>query len=248
MKRGASRRPPSSSPVNRRWPRRRPRRRSPVTVAAEKAATEALAAAKAATEKALADKTAQDPCARRRDRGPQGRGDARGTRPGRGGADEAGPEVRRAHPGDRGVGHVASRSASQALAQATAAKNAAPPAAAARAFGGESRHPCRPCRPRCLQSRRSGSSRATEKALAAARTALQAATNTLTAVKKEHAKASAAKAGAEKALAERKAPLDAAIARVQALKAEIDALAVERNRSDGSKGGGLASAARPNGK
>ena len=67
----------------------------------------------------------------------------------------------------------------------------------------------------------------------------------MTAAKKEHAQASAAKAGADKALAEKKAPLDAALARVQALKAEIEALAVEKKRSDGSKGGGLASAARP---
>ena len=86
---------------------------------------------------------------------------------------------------------------------------------------------------------------AVDKALADARTALQTATTALTAVKKEHAQASAAKAGAEKALAEKKAALDAALAKVQALKAEIDALAVEKKRSAPAKGGGLASAARP---
>ncbi|MFI5459103.1 MAG: hypothetical protein ACHRXM_27050 [Isosphaerales bacterium] len=46
------------------------------------------------------------------------------------------------------------------------------------------------------------------------------------------------------ALAEKKAPLDAALARVQPLKAEVDALAVEPKRFGATKGG-LASAARP---
>ncbi len=54
-----------------------------------------------------------------------------------------------------------------------------------------------------------------------------------------------AKAAADKALAGKQAPLDAAIARVQALKAEADALAVEKKRADAGRGG-LASAARPN--
>ena len=86
---------------------------------------------------------------------------------------------------------------------------------------------------------------AVDKALADARAALQTATTALTAVKKEHAQASAAKAGADKALAEKKAPLDAALARVQALKAEVDALAVEMKRFGAPAKGGLASAARP---
>jgi hypothetical protein len=85
---------------------------------------------------------------------------------------------------------------------------------------------------------------AVAKALADARTAMQTATNGLTAVKKEHAQASAAKAGAEKALAEKKATVDVSVAKVQALKAEIDALAVELKRSPATKGS-LASVTRP---
>jgi hypothetical protein len=68
----------------------------------------------------------------------------------------------------------------------------------------------------------------------------------LTAVKKEHAQASAVKAGAEKALAEKKAPLDAAVARAKALAAELEALAVEQKRFTPQPAkGGLASAAQP---
>jgi hypothetical protein len=52
------------------------------------------------------------------------------------------------------------------------------------------------------------------------------------------------KTAAEKVLAEKRAPLDAAVAKVQALKAEAEALAVEKKRFDGTKGG-LASAAEP---
>jgi hypothetical protein len=63
------------------------------------------------------------------------------------------------------------------------------------------------------------------------------------AVKKELEQATAAKAAADKALAEKKAPLDAALARVQALRAEAEALAVEKKRFDAK--GGLASAGRP---
>ena len=86
-------------------------------------------------------------------------------------------------------------------------------------------------------------SAAAEKAMADARTALQAATTQLAAVKKPLEQANAAKAAADKALAAKKAPLDAAIARIQSLKAEAEALAVEKKRFDASKGG-LASATR----
>jgi hypothetical protein len=54
-----------------------------------------------------------------------------------------------------------------------------------------------------------------------------------------------AEAGADKALAEKKTAADAALAKVQALKAELEALAVEKKRSDAKGGDGLAAAARP---
>jgi hypothetical protein len=66
----------------------------------------------------------------------------------------------------------------------------------------------------------------------------------LATAKKVQADANATKVGAEKVLAEKKAPLDVAVAKVHALKAEIDALAIEKKRSDASKGG-LAAATRP---
>jgi hypothetical protein len=68
--------------------------------------------------------------------------------------------------------------------------------------------------------------------------------NQLAAARKEREQATAAKSAADKALAEKRAPLDAAIAKARALKAEADALAVEKKRADPGRGG-LASAARP---
>jgi hypothetical protein len=67
---------------------------------------------------------------------------------------------------------------------------------------------------------------AANKTLADAKRALQTATNQLTSLKKDHAQASAAKAGAEKALADKKAADEFAHAKVKALKAEIESLAV----------------------
>ena len=243
MRRGPSCRPPTNSPVNRRWRRRPPRRRSLRPLPAEKSAAEALAAAKAATEKALADKTAHDPAlaaataALKAAATPEALAVA---------AAELTKQVQKSVELTQAIAAAGTRqsAASQALAQATAAKNAAPAAAASARSTAKAAtlavHSARDAFNHADQDRA-----ATDKALADARTALQAATTALTAVKQEHAQASAAKAGAEKALAEKKAPLDAALAKVQALKAEIDALAVEKKRSDGSKGGGLASAARP---
>ncbi len=66
----------------------------------------------------------------------------------------------------------------------------------------------------------------------------------LAAVKKEHAQVSAAKAGAEKAISEKKAPLDAALARVKLLQSELDSLVIEQKRPAAAQGkGGLASTA-----
>ena len=83
---------------------------------------------------------------------------------------------------------------------------------------------------------------AADKALADARTSHQAVTTALTAAKQDHAQASAAKAGADKALAEKKTAVDTAVAKVQALKTELDALAVEKKRFDATDGDGLAAA------
>ena len=85
---------------------------------------------------------------------------------------------------------------------------------------------------------------AAEKALADARTALQTSTTQHAAVKKALEQATAAKVAAAKALDEKQALLVTAIARVQALKAEAEALAIEKKRADATRGG-LASAGRP---
>jgi hypothetical protein len=73
---------------------------------------------------------------------------------------------------------------------------------------------------------------------------LQNVTTALASAKKVQADANATKVGAERVLAEKKAPLDTLLARIQALKTEIDTLAVEKKRSDVGKGG-LAAATRP---
>ena len=67
-----------------------------------------------------------------------------------------------------------------------------------------------------------------------------AATANLANLKKNLEQASAAMAAAEKTLAEKRAPSDAAIARAQALKAELEALSAESKRA--SARGGLAAA------
>jgi hypothetical protein len=213
------------------------------TVAGEKSATEALAAAKTATEKALADKTAHDPAlatatgALKAAATPEAMAAA---------VAELSKQAQKSVELTQAIVAAGTRqsAASQGLARATAAKSAAPAVAVgARSTAKASAlgvHSARDAFNHAEQDRAG-----TEKALAAARTALQAATTTLTAAKQAHAQASAAKAGVEKALAEKRVPLDAALAKGQALKAEIEALAVEKKKSDSSKGSGLASAARP---
>jgi len=67
-----------------------------------------------------------------------------------------------------------------------------------------------------------------------------AATANLANPKKNLDQASAAKAAAEKTLAEKRAPIDAALARAQALKIELDAISAESKRA--SAKGGLATA------
>jgi hypothetical protein len=212
------------------------------TAQAEKSAAEALAAAKTAAEKALAAKTAHDPALA-----------AAAVDLKTAAAPEATEQavdalVQQAEKSVRLVQAVAAAGKSQSaaarrLAQATAAKKAAPAAAAGN-------RPVVKAAALALQSARDASARtagektAAEKALAEAKGVLQTAATTLTKVKKEHAQASAAKAGAEKVLAEKKAAVDAVLAKVKSLRAEIEALAAEKQRSGPSKGD-LASSARP---
>jgi Planctomycete cytochrome C/WD domain, G-beta repeat len=210
---------------------------------AEKAATDALAAAKAATEKSLADKTANDPAlaaaigALKVAATPEATAAA---------AAELAKQAQKMLSlvqtmADSGTRQSAARTA---LAQTTAAKNAAPQTAAS-ARTTVKAATLASSSARDLISRATQEKAAAEKALADGQAALQQLNGALAAVKKEHAQASAAKAGAEKALAEKKAPLDAAIARAKALTAEIEALAVEQKRSTPPPAkGGLASAAQ----
>ena len=122
-------RPPSSSSRSRPRPRRRPRKRSSVTVEAEKAATEALKIGQGR------DREGPEPTRRRTTRRwpprpPHSRPRRHPRRrPKLRRADETGPESDRADPGDRRGRVRASRLPHQGLAQATAAKNAAPQAA-----------------------------------------------------------------------------------------------------------------------
>jgi hypothetical protein len=212
------------------------------TIQAEKSAALALAAAKTATEKALTDKTAQDAAlaaataALKVAATPEALTSA---------VAELAKQVQKSVELTQAIASAGSRQsvAATALAQATVSKNTSPQAAAnARSTARAATlavHAARDAFHHAELDRV-----AADKALADVRTSLQSATASVTAFKKEHAQASAAKAGADKAFAERKATLDAALARIQALKAEINELAIEKKRSN-SKGGGLASAARP---
>ncbi len=211
---------------------------------AEKAAAGALAGAKTATEKALAEKSANDPslaaavAALKAAATPEATAAA---------AAELTKQAQKTLSLVQALADTGSRqsSASSALVQATAAKNAAPlKALAARSTAKAATlasSSAREITNRALQEKVTA-----EKALADGKAALQTVSTALAAVKKEHAQASAAKAGAEKALAEKKAPLDATLAKLQALKAELEALAVEKKRSVPTPTkGGLASNAKP---
>ncbi len=210
---------------------------------AEKSATDALAAAKTATQKAQSDKTASDPAlaastaALAKAATPEATAKATA---------ELLKQTQQSLALVQALAAAGTRqqAASEALVQATAAKNAAPGAAAAARSTAKAAGLAL-LSARELSGRANQEKVAVDKVLADARAALNAATTVLTAVKKDYAQASAAKAGAEKALAEKKAPLDIAAAKAQALKAELEALAVELKRAGPSKGG-LASAAQPN--
>jgi hypothetical protein len=210
---------------------------------AEKSATDALAAAKTATQKAQSDKTAHDPAlaastaALAKAATPEATAKATA---------ELLKQTQQSLALVQALAAAGTRqqAASEALVQATAAKNAAPGAAAAARSTAKAAGLAL-LSARELSGRANQEKVAVDKVLADARAALNAATTVLTAVKKDYAQASAAKAGAEKALAEKKAPLDIAAAKAQALKAELEALAVELKRAGPSKGG-LASAAQPN--
>ena len=209
---------------------------------AEKQATDALAAAKTATEKALAAKTARDPAIA----AAAATLKAAATPEAAAAAAKAlVSEVQKSVELIQEVAAAGNRqsAASLSLAQATAAKNAAPAMAAnarlsvkAAGLAVQSAHE--------TTNRAAQDQAAADKALADARAALQVATTALADFKKEHAQASAAKAGAEKAIAEKKAPLEASLAKVRALKAELEALAVEsRKFAPPPSKDGLASAA-----
>jgi hypothetical protein len=208
----------------------------------EKSAAEGLVAAKRAAEQALAAKTAQDPALGTAMAALKAAATPEAT-------EKSVSELLRTV--EKSVSLVQAiaaagkgqRAAAQRLAQATAAKNAAPAAAAGN-------RPIVKAAALALQSARDTFARAEQEqasadnALADAKSSLQTATLHLTNVKKEHAKASAAMAGTEKVLAEKQAGVATALARVKSLKAEIEALAVEKQRSSALKGS-LAASARP---
>jgi hypothetical protein len=211
---------------------------------AEKSATDALATAKTATEKALSDKTSNDPAlvvaaaALKAAATPEATAAA---------AAEMLKQAQKTLALVQALADAGSRqsTASAALARASAAKNAAPgTAVAARTTAKAATLAVSSARE--LSNRALQEKAAADKALADGRAVLQALTTALTTVKKDHAQASAGKAGAEKNLAEKKASLDATLAKVQSLKAELEALAVEQKRSAPAPGakGGLASAAQ----
>jgi hypothetical protein len=216
----------------------------PQSAEAEKAAAGGLAVAKTATEKALADKNANDPSLAAAVTAMKAAATPEATAAA---AAELIKQAQKTLALVQGLADAGTRqsAASSALAQATAAKSAAPlqalgarTTAKAATLASTS---AREITNRALQEKA-----AADKALADGQAALGGLNTAFAAVKKEHAQASAAKAGAEKTLAEKKAPLDAALARVQALKAELEALAVEQKRSTPAPAkGGLASAVKP---
>ncbi len=209
---------------------------------AEKTATESLAAAKTA-EKALIDKTAVDPALNAATAALKAAATPEAA------ALAAADLAKQAQKSIELVQAIATAGARQAaaakdVAQAAAAKKSAPQIAATATSTAKAAtlavHSARDAYNHAGQDQA-----AVDKSLADARAGLQTATNALAAVKKEHAQSSAAKAGAAKVLAEKKAEIDAAVAKVQALKAEADALAVELQRFGAPPKGNLASAARP---
>ena len=212
--------------------------RRPSPSQAEKAAIDALTAAKAATEKALADKTAHDPAVAAAAAALKAAKTPEATAKAAAELAKQAQKVRRADPGPR--------------------RRGLPPGSATRQ--NRRRRPPPPRRPRPRRRRLRGlvaraaslavqSARdadrsaldqekaAADKALADARAAPPSGGQPRSPTsKKDLEQATAAKAAADKALAEKRAPLDAAVARAKALKAELDALSVESKRS-GAKGG-----------
>ena len=210
---------------------------------AEKTASESLTATKAATEKSLTDKTALDPALAAAAAALKAAATPDAT------AQAAAELAKQAQKSNALVQAIATAGARQAgvakeVAQASAARTAAPQIAATASSTAKAAtlavHSARDAFSHATQDQA-----AVDKALADARAGLLTATNALAAVKKEHAQTSAAKAGAVKVLAEKKAEVDATVAKVQALKSEADALAVEMKRFGAPAKGGLASAARP---
>jgi WD40 repeat protein len=210
------------------------------SAAAEKAAIDGLTAAKGATEKALTDKVAHDPAlaaaaaALKAAKTPDETAKA---------AAELAKQTGRSVELVQALAVLGSRqsTAQTALVQATAARAAAPQAAAA----AQTRSKATAL---AIQAARDAVKRSeqekagAEKTLADAKAAAAAATASLANPKKNLEQASAAKAAAAKVLADKRAPIDAALARAQALKTELDALSAESKRSGASKGG-LAAAA-----
>jgi hypothetical protein len=208
----------------------------------EKSAADALAVAKAATEKTLADKSSHDQALTSAVAALKAAATADATVLGN---SDLAKKAQKAIELIQALATAGTRqaSASQAFSQATNARTTAAKAvddaralAKVVALGLNS---ARDAVTRATQERTSA-----EKTLADARTALQTAQAAVETGKKQLAEATAAKAGAEKALADRRPPVDAAIAKFQGLKAEADALATEKKRSDAAKGGLAAATGR----
>ncbi|WP_165219079.1 c-type cytochrome domain-containing protein [Aquisphaera insulae] len=201
--------------------------------AGEKAAAEALASSRLAVEKALADKLAHDPAivaaanALKAAKTPEETAKATG---------ELTKQAARAGELAAALSAAGTRQAEAqaAVVRAATVKAAAPAAVApaqlrarAATLGDQSA--------RELVARIAQEKAAADKALADAAAAAKTAADSLAAAKKAVENATAAKAAADKTLAEKRAPLDAATARAQALKAEVDALSAEVQRAP--KGG-----------
>lgn len=210
------------------------------TAQAEKTATDALNAAKADADRALAAKTAQDPAllaaaaALKSAATPEAAAKA---------AEALSQQAKKAVELVQAVAASGERVSStrRELARLAAARAAAPGSAANARLLARAAALAVPTA-RAAIARADAEKADADRALADARGKVPTLTAQVAAAKKERDGTNAAKAAADKALADRRGPLDAAIAKVKALQAEADALAVEKKRSDASRGG-LASAA-----
>ncbi len=208
----------------------------------EKAAAESLEAARASAERAIAEKTALDPgllaaaSAVKAATTPEAAAQA---------SEALAKQAQRSMELIQQVVATGARVAGlrRELARIAAARSAAPEGAA---HAGRIAAAAAGAVPAAREAvaRAEIETAAAAKALAEASGALPALQKQVAEARKAVGPAKAALAAAEKAIADRRAPVDAAIAKAQALRAEVEALSAEKKRTSDSRGG-LASAAKP---